>query len=363
MGIHLERALTSEPPDIENSARMADRRWGVLTVLFFVYLTSSVDRLIVSIAGEPIKNEFGLTDWQLGVLNGLAFSLLYAGLGLPLARLADRGNRVTIITVCLAIWSGMTALCGLALNFTQLVLCRLGVGVGEAGCLPASHSLISDYFPRSQRTTALAIFGIGLPLGGMIAMGAGGMIIDWFGWRRAFVLLGLPGLLLVLVTRLLIQEPPGSGDETRGHAVGSAHGGAYEDTLLHTLLFLARSAAARNILIGMTLATFFSSPASSFIAPYMARSFGLSYLHIGLILGIALMGGIALSTFLGGIIADWLGRWDERWYLWVPAASLLLGSPLFALAFAQTVWQAFIGLLVLAALGSVLNKVACWRDR
>lgn len=329
-------------------AETARRRWVVLAILFAVYLASSMDRMIVSIVGEPIKNELGLTDWQLGLLNGFAFSLLYVGLGIPLARLADHGNRVTIITACLCVWSAMTALCGIVTSFVQLVAFRMGVGVGEAGCLPTSHSLISDYFPRTQRTTALALFGLGLPLGGLGGMTLGGLIADWFGWRAAFLILGLPGLLLAVIVKLVVREPPRQSDAVGKAALPGQSRKA--DTLSDVLMFLVKSSPARNILAGVTLATMFTSPSVTFLAPYMVRSFDLSYSQIGLMLGLSQMGGIALSTFLGGILSDWFGKYDQRWYLWVPAASLILGGPLFMIAYAQATWPAFIGYLFIAAL-------------
>jgi len=326
------------------------RRWTVLAILFLVYLTSSMDRIIVSIAGQPIKTELGLADWQLGLLNGFAFSLLYIVLGVPLARLADRGNRVNIISTCLCVWSAMTALCGAVSSFAQLVAFRMGVGVGEAGCLPTSHSLIGDYFPQSQRTTALALFGLALPLGGLGGMILGGMIVDAFGWRAAFLLLGIPGLLLAAILKMVVREPPRSDSKEGAGAAPSSRQPPEMESLGHVLTFLARSKPARNVLLGVTLATMFTSPSITFLAPLMARGFDLSYSQIGLLLGLAQMGGIALSTFLGGILCDHLGKRDRRWYLWVPAGSLLLGAPLFALAYAQTAWPAFITLLFLASL-------------
>jgi MFS family permease len=342
-----ENNRSSETSADGSGAALGERRWAVLAILFLVYLTSSMDRMIVSIIGEPIKNELRLADWQLGLLSGFAFSLLYIGLGVPLARLADRRKRVTIITVCLTVWSAATALCGLATSFAQLVLFRMGVGVGEAGCLPTSHSLISDYFPSSQRTTALALFGVGLPLGGLGGMIIGGAIADWFGWREAFLILGLPGLALAVLVKTVVREPPRRADDA---ASASSHDTGQDESLGQVLSFLARSPAARNVLIAVTLATMFTSPTVTFLAPFMVRGFSLSYTEIGLMLGLAQMGGMALSTFLGGILSDWFGKSDRRWYMWIPAISLILGGPLFATAFMQTTWPSFVLLLFLAAL-------------
>ncbi len=362
MGLYSGRARASRVPSERGSgSSAATGRWSQLAILLLIYLTSSMDRMVISIAGEPIKQELGLADWQLGVLNGLAFSALYAGLGLPLARLADRGNRVTIIAICLAVWSAMTALCGLALNFTQLILCRMGVGIGEAGCVPASHSIISDYFPPSKRTTALALFGLGLPLGGLLSMSLGGVIIDRFGWRSVFFLLGLPGLLLAVVARLLLKEPARINDPVPTDPAQDQVGEpARTEALRAPLLYLARSPVARNILIGMTLATFFSSPSSSFLAPYMARRFGLSYAAIGAMLSVAVMGGMAISTFWGGLAADWLAKRDRRWYLWLSAGSLLCGTLIFALAIAQPTSQSLFAVLMLSSLFGAAFTTPCY---
>jgi len=176
----------------------------------------------------------------------------------------------------------------------------------------------------------------------------GGLIVDSFGWRDAFVILGLPGLVLALILKLSLREP--SPKDHGGSAVSALAEEQKTETLGHVLAFLVQSAPARNILLGVTLATMFTSPSITFLAPLMVRGFGLSYAQIGLLLGIAQMGGIALSTFLGGVLSDWLGKRDRRWYLWVPAGSLVLGGPLFALAYAQTTWPPFIAILFVASL-------------
>jgi MFS family permease len=179
-----------------------------LTLLLIVYICNFVDRNILSIVAQPMKEELKLADWQVGLLGGLAFALFYVTAGLPIARLAERRNRVKIISVLLVIWSVMTAVCGLAQNFLQMLLARIGVGAGEAGCSPASHSLIADYFPRGQRTTALAIYSMGIPAGPMIAGLVGGWAAQEYGWRAAFFVVGIPGLFLSVIVWLTLPEPP-----------------------------------------------------------------------------------------------------------------------------------------------------------
>ena len=180
-----------------------------LAVLLVVYVFNFLDRQIVTILAEPIARDLDLSDTQIGVLTGLAFALFYTAMGVPIARIADNPhtNRATVIAVSLAIWSAMTALCGLAQNFSHLLLARFGVGVGEAGGTPPSHSLITDKAPPEKRASAFGIYQLGPPIGGLIGMVLGGVLADSVGWRHAFLLVGLPGLLLALVVRWLVKDP------------------------------------------------------------------------------------------------------------------------------------------------------------
>ena len=183
-------------------------RQYALSVLVVVYTFNFIDRQILSILLQPIKDELGLSDTALGLLTGFAFALFYATLGIPIARYADRGNRRNLIALALAIWSGMTALSGLAQNFWQLLAARIGVGVGEAGCSPPAHSMISDYFPAERRATALGIYSLGIPVGILFGFLAGGWLNEFFGWRVAFFVVGIPGLLLAVLVRFSLREPP-----------------------------------------------------------------------------------------------------------------------------------------------------------
>ena len=179
----------------------------VLAMLVVVYVFNFLDRQIVTILAEPIKVDLGLNDTQIGLMTGLAFALFYTVLGIPIARLADRANRVSIISAALVIWSGMTALCGAAQNFGQMLAARIGVGVGEAGCSPPAHSLIADYYPPEKRASALSIYALGIPIGSILGPLAGGWIAEFYGWRMAFFIVGVPGIALALVVKLTIREP------------------------------------------------------------------------------------------------------------------------------------------------------------
>src|SRR5580658_6481 len=198
----------------------------VLTTLTLVYTLNFVDRTIVSIIGQPMKESLGITDNQLGLLGGLAFALLYTILGVPIARLAERVSRVNIIAICITLWSGFTALCGLAPNFNVMLAMRVGVGIGEAGCSPPAHSLISDYYEPQRRASALSVYAFGIPLGGMLGAIFGGLIAQYLNWRMAFFIVGLPGVLVALALKLLVKEPP------RGHSEIEARPALPEDVTL-----------------------------------------------------------------------------------------------------------------------------------
>ncbi len=184
----------------------------VLGILLMINVVNFTDRAILSILLQSIKQDLQFTDTQLGFLSGIAFAIFFSVFGIPIARLADRSSRVNIITVSLAVWSLMTALCGLAQNFWHLLAARIGVSIGEAGGSPASQSLISDYFPPEKRATAISIFSLGIPLGGMVGLSVGGWAVETFDWRMAFFIVGLPGVAMAIVVRIILIEPP------RGHS-------------------------------------------------------------------------------------------------------------------------------------------------
>jgi len=321
----------------------------VLGMLFTVYFFSSVDRSIFGILAQPIKEELLLADWQLGFLTGFAFSAVHLAFGFPMARLADQGNRVTILSVCIAFWSVMTALSGMCVNFIQLSLARMGVGVGEAACLPASHSLISDYFPPHRRTKSLAIFGLGYPMGALFGTMIGGIVLDHWGWRAAFYVVGLPGILIALLTWRIVREPQ------RGRFdAGAADDPGFADpkSFREVSLMLWRSPVLRQMLIALTLTAVFTSPTSTFLGPYLVRRFPISYTELGFIVATTMMLGASISTYAGGIIAQRLGRRDERWLMWFPAITLAAGMPLYVTALAQSEW---IWLAVWMFFGALVN--------
>lgn len=301
----------------------AGYRWYVIAVLAAVYAFNTMDRNLLSILQEPIRQELHLSDAQLGSLTGLAFAVFYATLALPIARLADRSNRVVVAATALATWSLMTAACGAASGFVSLLILRMGVGVGEAGGYPPSASILSDYFARDRRATALAIFGVGAPIGGALGLLLGGGINQIYGWRTAFFVVGALGLVFAPIVLLTVREP-------RRGAAESAHDAGLAETpvtFAEVVRVIFRLKSYRLLLLGNCLHGFVLYSVASWNPPFYARVFHLSTGEIALRLGV--LAGVcgALGTLLGGNAADWLGRRNERWHAWVVGFAALALVP------------------------------------
>ncbi|MGE5721077.1 MAG: spinster family MFS transporter [Sphingomonadales bacterium] len=294
----------------------------VLFVLFLGYVTNSLDRGILNILLPPIRKEFALNYTELGLLGGIAFALFYATLGIPIASLADRTSRKWVLAVCMALWSGATALCGLAGNFLQLLAARVGTSIGEAGGSPPSHSMIADYFALERRGTALSLYALGVSAGAVIAGPLGGIGNDLWGWRMAFVVAGAPGLFVALLVVLTVREPP------RGMADGVAITVAPKGNPFAAIPDLWRRPAFRNMGLAAALHALVWYGAGNFNSVFLAETHHLSTSSIGtLVAGFALVA--AAGTLVGGFLSDRLSvrRKDERYYMWVPGAAALLGIP------------------------------------
>jgi MFS family permease len=295
----------------------------VLAMLVVVYVFNFLDRQIVTILAEPIKMDLGLSDTQIGLMTGLAFAAFYTVLGIPIARLADRANRVTIISVALVVWSGMTALCGLAQNFVQLLAARIGVGVGEAGCSPPAHSLIADYFPPEQRASALSIYALGIPIGSILGLLAGGWVAEFWGWRTAFFVVGIPGVLLAIVFKLSVREP------IRGMSDAKAPVAGEQLPLGLTVRTLLANRTMVHLAMGGALTSFVGYGLGQWLPAMFIRIHGLGVgetaTYFGLVLGVA----SAVGTVIGGAIADRFAARDRRVYAWLPAAGVLVAFPFF----------------------------------
>ena len=325
----------------------------VLVVLMIVYTLNFIDRNLMGVLAEPIITSFNLSDSQFGFLAGWPFAIFYAVMGLPIAMAADRYNRVQIITICIILWSLMTALCGLAAGFITLMLFRIGVAIGEAGCTPPANSIIGDYYPAKNRATALGIYSMGVTLGGVLAflfggpladmegatfgnwlssIGLGGLFsgINWAeteGWRIAFVVIGLPGILIALLLLATVKEPPrGFSDPPDVTKVDKA-------SLSETLKELYSKPTFWWMTIGAALVAFVGYGIFTFQIPFLVREHGLSVRDASVNYGAPLAAVAALGTFLGGYLTDKFTRRSFTAVAWVPAVGLLLAVPCYIGAF------------------------------
>ena len=296
-------------------------RQYVLGILVVVYVFNLIDRQILSMLLEPIKQELQLSDTQLGMLSGIAFAVFYTTFGIPIARYADRSSRVRVISWSLAAWSLMTAICGLAQNFWQLMLGRIGVAIGEAGASPPSHSLISDYFAPANRATALGIYSLGAPIGIMIGFLAGGWLVHFFDWRTAFIVVGLPGVLMAVIVSRTVKEPP------RGLSEG-VQSVQEQAPLKEAFLYFWSRPSFRHLTLAAGLHAFASYGLLTWLPAFLVRSHQMGAAEIGTYLAMVtgVVGGI--GTFAGGYICDRFGQKDRRMYVWIPAISLIIFIPL-----------------------------------
>ncbi len=309
-----------------NPAPSRRRANYVLGVLFLVYVFNFIDRQVLSILIDPIKRDLGVSDTAMGLLVGLAFALFYTLAGIPIARWADRGSRRRVIAFSLALWSVMTAVSGLARSFLQLAVARVGVGVGEAGGTPPSHSLISDYFPPERRATALALYANGIYVGAGLGIMLGGYMLEYFGdWRAAFYAVGLAGLPLALLVRFTVRELPRGTSEA---APAEAETASFSEVCR----FLFRRRAFLWLVVGACCQAISGYGILNWGAPFLGRVHHMPSVEIGRWLGPTLMLGGCLGVTFGGWLADRLGARDARWYLRMPAIASLAGLP-FALGF------------------------------
>jgi len=237
------------------------------------------------------------------------------------------------------------------MSFIQLCLFRMGVGIGEAACLPASHSLISDYFPPGTRTKALAIYGLGYPLGGLMGTVLAGVVLDHWGWRNTFYVVGLPGVFVALLTWRLVKEPIRGRFDAGGGTADAPHL-AQPKSYREVSRLLWRLPAVRHMIIALVSMSFATAPTATFLGPFLVRKFPLSYTQLGFIIGTTMMLGASISTIAGGIIAQRLARWDPRWLMWFPAITVAAGMPLYVTALAQPTWLA---LAIWMFFGALIN--------
>jgi MFS family permease len=324
-------------------------RYYVLIVLVIVNTVNFIDRQVISILAPAIKSDLLLSDTQLGVLMGLAFTLFYATLGFPIGRLADKYARVNVLSIVLTLWSAMTALCGAAGNYLLLLLTRVGVGVGEAGAGPCSHSLISDLFSREERPKAIGIFSLGVPFGTLFGFLFGGLLADEFGWRWTFLIVGLPGVFLAVLVRLTIREPVrGAKDEGLQlirEEVGLAEG----------IRIMWRIGTFRTMAYGGALSAFCGYAVNSWTPSFFNRTHELGAGDIALPMAISLGVGGGLGSFLGGIVTTRLARRDARAFLTLPGWSFVIfGLALIIELWSPALWPAYAALFVVGFMQFVL---------
>jgi MFS family permease len=333
------------PSKITTMEEARKHRRYALFILMVVYVFNFIDRQILNILQEPIKADLGLSDTQLGALTGLSFALIYCIAGIPVARLADATNRKTVTVGSLAIWSGFTAVCGLAGNYWHLLGARLGVGLGEAGGSPPAHAMLSDLYEKEKRGRALAIYSSGLYFGTLLGYVLGGWISDAMTWREAFFVVGIPGVLFAIVVWVTIREP------IRG--LSGLKPSTDSVTFIQSFARLWKLKSFRFYSLATGAGTFVTYGISNWMPPFLTRSHGewsmpelqsffgfctpgdiaacveMSRTEIGLFYGILAGIGGAIGTIGGGYLADKFGAKDRRWFLWVPMWGKLLAGPFF----------------------------------
>ena len=302
----------TQPPGIINPYATTSARNYTLVLLTVVYSFNFIDRQLLSILQESIKLELSLSDSQLGLLTGFAFAVFYVTAGIPIARWADRSNRRNIVALAIGLWSFMTAISSLAQNYVQLLAARIGVGVGEAGGSPPSHSIVSDIFPPERRASALAFYSTGVNIGILFGFLLGGWLNEFFGWRVAFVVVGVPGIALALLVRCTLKEPVRGLVENKQVSDKPA---PFSEVI--ALLWSRRS--FRHMAFGAALNAFAGYGTVNWLASFFIRSHGMTTGELGTWL--ALSSGLfgAIGVFLGGVVADKLAPRDKRWYVWLPA--------------------------------------------
>jgi len=294
----------------------------LLLVLGIVSLFNSMDRIIFSVLMEPIRLDLGLSDTAMGLLSGLAFTTFFALFGIPLARLADRGNRVKLLSVVVALWSLMTAFSGAAQNLTNMFLARAGVGIGESGAWPISHSLLADRFPPEQRAFALGVFQAGGGIGVLLGLLLAGLVADAVGWRWTFVIIGLPGILLALLIRFSLTEPRLQSPSP------PAESGAFSATWV-SIRGLLQLKTYRQILAAYVFTSAGLFGMINWLPAFLIRSHDLSLSQVGLWYGPIFGTGAVLGLLTGALLAPrWVAR-DRRWEFWLTAVAYFLSVPLF----------------------------------
>ncbi|MEO9633361.1 MAG: MFS transporter [Parasphingorhabdus sp.] len=317
----------------------------VIISLMLLYTLNFIDRILIGVVAQPIIEEFKLQDWQFGLLSGFGFALMYTVMGIPIARLAERMNRVRIIAASVILWSLMTALCGIAGSFIALLVFRIGVGIGEAGLTPAANSIISDYFPPRSRARAIAIYTMGITLGGVLANAFGGPITEMFSWREAFLALGIPGILFGLIFLFTVEEPP------RGYADPPT---AVKPTKMGMVDTIKELSAKRTFWVNMiaaALVAFVGYGVSNFQVAFFQRVHVMSISEVALQIAVPLGLAASFGAFMTGYLTERMSIRFPNVVAWLPGIMLIACAPLYWIGFTtDNVPFALSVLLVAAAL-------------
>lgn len=323
MNPRTEAGNASEGTTGEPSSGTTSNAYVVLFFLGGVNLFNLMDRILFSVMLEPIKLDLELSDTQMGLLGGLAFSLFYGIFGLVIGRLADTRNRTQIIVLALVLWSAASAVCGLARNFFQMFLARAATGVGESGCVPAAHSLIGDYFPPNRRSLAISIFTGTGTLGTVVGLVLGGILVEAVGWRMTFVYFGVAGVVFAPIALLMLREPPRGRFDAAPDMQPNWRG---------AVTMLLKRQTVRRLLLGLPL-LFVIVGVATWIPAFFQRVHGVSSAEFGQTGGAGLGLGILFGTFAGGFIANALIARNRLWEFWWPALTCLVSAPLLAIAY------------------------------
>jgi len=324
---HIDSKHDAERASIIQAYKNPHYRYLVLGILTTVYVSNFVDRQVINVLASYIIEDLAISDGQFGMLSGLAFACIYTTLGIPIARWADISNRRNVIAISVTIWSIMTAACGAAQNFSQLFLARFGVGIGEAGGSPPAHSIVSDIFPAHQRATALSVYSLGVYGGILVGTVGGAYLVQFFDWRIAFVVVGLPGIFLALLVRFVIKEPPRGMAEARKDVAPPG--------FFRVVGFLWERKSFRHLSFACALHAFVTYGMGNFMPLFLGRVHDMPILDVGLYYGlIAGIGGLA-GTFFGGWMSDRMANntGDKTWYVWIPFISTLLAIPFALITF------------------------------
>ncbi len=332
------------PVTVQSGSEPAGKAVGyTMTILFVIYALNMLDRQIVNILAEPIKRDLGISDAEIGILTGLAFAVFYTFLGIPIARITDRHevNRSRLLAVCLTLWSGMTALCGLAANYWQLLFLRVFVGVGEASCVPASQAIVADLVPVHQRATYMGILSAGIPVGRLVGLIVGGVIAHVYGWRAAFVVVGLPGLLVAALAWWTVPDPRRSKAHNIVEEAKLTVGQAFSALRPIRTYWLAN--------LGAAFVSFIAYGQAAFVSSFLIRVHHLNVGQTGILLG--LTSGVAgvIGSYAGGRIADHRGAANVASYMLVPAIATLLASAIFPFAMLSPSLTVAVALLAISA--------------